>query len=880
MKVKAEYSEHKLSQEDTIKLELFLDIKTKILENKKELSYKNGYVKIAGLNFVYYYKGEKKKKINFAHNSKVINFINKIDKTKMQFFIHDDISLQESLKKSNIKNGILKKEKNPNNDAKEKNKEKINYNSNDSKSSSYSIGELNLKTVLESPFNTIIEESLIKMNKIFSKENFEKRYIFETILDLDFCLKYFDDIYINNKIEYNNTQNNWHIQLHDIFENKYLSLLFVFGCKGIGKTTLILRFLNLEGIHRLYFSIKNMSKLDYKKWQKIMYYETIYIFDTIEEMQEFSTNINQEQFINSYNLISFIFSYIKYIFTFYLKMKKKDRLFIVLDDYDDTLDEEGIIENIIQYINNNKQNIFLCVIGRGEYINNKLYNYYFDKNQTFNAAYWDIAIEDDLVKENDIFKLPLYYYKYQFNNNKENNKYDTEDNHKNIIKESDNNNDNINEFNKKVKYDIIEEFKEIDLNSFLFLSKYLNIETNINNLKDKYKYLPLQFINIEKIKKVDGTFINLKFKLDIYSEIFNQLIKSLLKIENLKNSTLLFEENNKAKIGIDMEQIIVEQLWNNSFNYINFTESNKIKIFQIYDLKNNQTKLNDIDINKPIIIRQTCPIGKYYDLIIIIKQFDKLYAIFIQIGLTKSREQIEIYYNNLEKHYFNYKNGIELLIDNKIYSIGFLLIFQYEKQIQLLNENNQKSGVIFCENYFYDYLIYKDFQLFQNLNAENPINQFIVTKKTLIFDEPRQCTNVDLIKTYFSSFCISLKEENDNESIPILNEKEKNLIFNHIKNEYNTEFEELNFGINLGETKELNNNFGIIDKNNINQIHIFRNNESKYMSINQKIYKINKYSVRKIEKEKDIDALKDKNYDWELYFLKKKRKINNPNDKI
>ena len=92
-----------------------------------------------------------------------------------------------------------------------------------------------------------------------------------------------------------------------------------------------------------------------------------------------------------------------------------------------------------------------------------------------------------------------------------------------------------------------------------------------------------------------------------------------------------------------MEQIIVEQLWNNSFNYINFTESNKIKIYQIYDLKNNKTKLNNIDINKPIIIRQTCPIGKYYDLIIIIKQFDKLYAIFIQIGLTKSRQQIEFF---------------------------------------------------------------------------------------------------------------------------------------------------------------------------------------------------------------------------------------------
>ena len=60
---------------------------------------------------------------------------------------------------------FLKKEKKPikiSNEVKENDKENINYDSNNSKSSSSSISELNLKTVLKRPIDTIIGESLTK----------------------------------------------------------------------------------------------------------------------------------------------------------------------------------------------------------------------------------------------------------------------------------------------------------------------------------------------------------------------------------------------------------------------------------------------------------------------------------------------------------------------------------------------------------------------------------------------------------------------------------------------------------------------------------------------------------------------------------------------
>ncbi len=137
--------------------------------------------------------------------------------------------------------------------------------------------------------------------------------------------------------------------------------------------------------------------------------------------------------------------------------------------------------------------------------------------------------------------------------------------------------------------------------------------------------------------------------MDIYKDVFFEEIKGLLKIENIK---LLFilnqqEEKIRGKNGIDFEDIIIEQFWNNTFNYIYFTDKNTIKIDSIYSLKDNEDKKYNIEYNKPIIIRQKLFISKYYDLLLILEKEQKNYGIFIQISINKRKIEIPTYYNNI-----------------------------------------------------------------------------------------------------------------------------------------------------------------------------------------------------------------------------------------
>ena len=79
----------------------------------------------------------------------------------------------------------------------------------------------------------------------------------------------------------------------------------------------------------------------------------------------------------------------------------------------------------------------------------------------------------------------------------------------------------------------------------------------------------------------------------------------------------------------------MEQLWNNLFDFLIFPEKNKIKINDIYSLKNYNDKGYKIEENKPIIIRQTQFSGKFYDLLLIVCNENKdRIAIFIKIGLN------------------------------------------------------------------------------------------------------------------------------------------------------------------------------------------------------------------------------------------------------
>ena len=830
----------KLDKESLNDYNIYNDI-SNIYENKRAIFfiYKEGKILYLLHKFRYLMNNGQKK--YFYNNSKIIYFTNKNENfVRIPFFIHDQTSLDEALKKTKIKNGILKHDKNKdfkNQEKNDNNKPSDSPDSTKSKSSIYSVNNYDIEYILNSNFNLIKEVDGIGVKLILNEKRFNNRFDINLISDLDFNFKYIKEDYIKNKIDYFNSINDYLNELKTLVsENNTKSYCYIFGPRGIGKTTMLLIYLNFSEIPRLYFSLKIMSKIDFikRRLKKYALMETIYIFDDLAQMNKFS-EIKIDEISDSSDLLEFILNYIQTIMPFFLKEKKKrKKIWIIIDDYNkDLYDSDNIIEKIIAYINLNHKNLFLCILGDGKYINEKYYQYYSNKLTNYFAIYWNNSIINNISQKNKILTLPKYYYKYKDSKG-------------------------IN-YEKLIQENLSEEFKKINLNFLLFLSKIINSNINIENFKDELINLPLEYLTIDRYLTEDNNILlNLSFNSEIYKTAFDSTIIGLLKIDYLKTKTIIFKEDNKERNGIDFEDLIIEQFWNNSFKFLDFPNNNKLIVEDIFKLKNNKNNIgNDINIKKPIIIRQKNFNGKYYDLLFILNINDKIYAIFIQIGLSKKGKDINNYLKNLIDDEKNYKEGIKTLINHNIDEIGFLLIFNYKHQNDLLGKNNKSDGVGFCENNDIDFLIYKDFNLFKNVNDIESIKSFEVTKKTLIYndidDENEITSEIDSKK----NFC-KLYRYNNSEPLYPLNEKEKSLIFKYIKNKY----DELKFLFSLKNYNEK----GRIIPNNSEQINVFKDKEDKYLYYNEKIFKITDNKVEIIKKRKK------KNNDMDIYFLNKKTK--------
>ena len=342
-----------LDKEDFDKYKIFTKIKNKISEGETEFIFENGKVNKAGDNFIYQLKEET---MFFFINSKIIFFKKEKSNTPKAYFIYDEISLKNALEKEKIENGILKRAEN----TKKKEKDPDSDNSNKSNSSDISINSLDIEDILQSSSNIIEESKSIKIAKIFNDNNFNKRFKSSKISDLDFNFKYINEDFISNNIDYLESQNDWYKQLRAFYRNNEKSYCFLFGPKGTGKTTTVLKYLNIEKIPRLYFPLKIMLRPDFsnKNWEKISFHETLYTFSDNNEMKLFS-KYDMKKISKSSNIMEFIFSYIKFVLDFYSEKKiNKKRIFIVLDDYNEKYDHYNLIEQIIDYANKNKDKIF------------------------------------------------------------------------------------------------------------------------------------------------------------------------------------------------------------------------------------------------------------------------------------------------------------------------------------------------------------------------------------------------------------------------------------------------------------------------------------------------------------------------------------------
>jgi len=348
------------------------------------------------------------------------------------------------------------------------------------------------------------------------------------------------------------------------------SELLIVGPRGVGKTMTILKTLNILKIPRLYFPIKKLMNFGSRKWKKILLYEAIYILNNEKDMEEFKSYI--EIHSDGHDLIKLIFDYIKLIINFYEMKKIKKKILIVLDEYENTIDYSNNILEITDYVHKNANKLLLCVLGECSYVYKKYYNYILDNNQNYRVTYWDISKKD----KTDYLKLPLFYYKYIESQSKSQNK-------ELIIDASDKSS-----FYKLVKEEIKEDFNKIDIKKFFSLSKFLNFYSDLRNAENDFENFPLEFLTLKIKNENNKIYFMISFKLNIYKEAFSESIKILLNIDNIKSNIILdknYDEVSPNKNSIRLEEIIIEQLWNNQLGLDNIPKNNKIIINDIYSIK-------------------------------------------------------------------------------------------------------------------------------------------------------------------------------------------------------------------------------------------------------------------------------------------------------
>lgn len=772
----------------------------------------------------------------FYKKSKFITFSNEEVKNKFnkKYFIHNQDSLNKALKEANITDAIM-----TNQDSITKN-----YDSKNSNISSESSKNLMIEDILEKSIDIIKQDKAIKLSKILCEQNYNQRFIINKLNELDFNFTKYKDFLLNNdsNIDFQKSNYAWLNEIYNFYKKKGTNFeLIIMGPRGIGKTFNILTFLYIYKLPRLYFPIKEMIKYGNRKWKKIALYESLYIFDSLEEMNEFKAYCNNIP--SDKDLFHFIYLYIDFIYKFYEKRKLRNKILIVLDDYYDSLDFFNTIIKITDLVYENNHKMLLCITGNCPYVYKKYYNYNVNQNQKYYITIWDLPFKE----EKDILKLPLYNYRY--NNS-------TEDEKAN--------------FEKKIKNEIIKEFKKIELNDFFRLSKYLNIFTNIKDLSKDFIHFPFEYLNLEKDEN-NKNLIKISFKLYLYKEVFLEYIKGLLKIDNIKSTFNLDtnDENENQKDGIQFEDIIVEQIWNNTLGLYEFPEKNKIRIKDIFSIKSYEGKTYKIEKDKNVIIRQSQFNGRYYDLLLIINIGKKRYAIFIQIGLSKKGFEIVKYFNNLSKFYIDYKKGIKKLIGVNINQIGFLLIFEYGKQIILKNENSKSQGTEFCKENNITYLIYKDFKLYPDLDSQNSITSInsININNTLILDEIGTPA-IDIFKNNYIDMCEKMISEKYEPYIS-LDKDEKNKIIECINKKYTAKFNNLQFITNMGKKVEGFLDFGFFC-NEFEQINIIETDNDKFMEYKKNIWKINNCKLVKI-KDSEINKIKGEAKEYDLYLLEKKR---------
>jgi hypothetical protein len=149
-------------------------------------------------------------------------------------------------------------------------------------------------------------------------------------------------------------------------------------------------------------------------------------------------------------------------------------------------------------------------------------------------------------------------------------------------------------------------------------------------------------------------------------------------------------------------------------NNLLFSEENMLEVEELYQfiISKYERYSGELINNKPIIITQNNFRGKLYDILILIPINDKgdYDAIFIQIGLNKTKQEVMKLENDINQNKSKYIKGIKKYVGKDINDIYLVFIFDkdtQEKKIDLYDSCSK--GVEYCiKNYIKFYLFSLD----------------------------------------------------------------------------------------------------------------------------------------------------------------------------
>ena len=600
-----------------------------------------------------------------------ITFINDENKIITKKFIYNPVNLIDSLKKLKFESYYIKLPKE--NTIKDNNIININEENESSSESS----EVSLD-----PFTIFNDESIkyiYSENKrpILNYNNYDNRFNEKIpyLKDLSNCSKYYYKNPCSPFIELDNNYYKPSSQLIDFEDSIYSKVVYLYGPKRSSKTTFLLNMINqyqYYSTRTFYFNFNFLETKNLLERKKIIYHELLYFCIDYEEMKKIETTKFFNKFQDKNNIMELIYNILKVLLDIISPIDTIRRIIIIDNIYNNDSLVLNYLNEIIKLIYTKNSNIKLIISGNGPYFNNKFLDFY---------EKFHVMTTNDDFKRNGLIEFMLIYYA--------NNNYI-----KNIINDEEKKeNENKDELILK---------KELEQKIYSFYQIYLSEELNkrifsyktIMANRSYISQFPLEYFEIKMIKE------GLEF--NFYDNTFKQCFRNIVGFEIEKGTlTNLLKRNDYPRtfLGVCFEKLITLLLIHNKMNLRNliFKKNNIKEISEIAKLKEEYysgPKFEDINKDEPILLVQENFFGPLYDLLVLTKRNNFYYSDFIQIGVDKTKEQIEQIINDLESKYNKYKENILKAFGIDTNYISVLFIFDYATQ----KEKNYSTGFKICQD--------------------------------------------------------------------------------------------------------------------------------------------------------------------------------------